>query len=264
MNFKKWLESYGPDAIYLKKYMLSRPLDLSNLFYEFMQWKGSKPLLQRLGIQWNKLQDMHDSQQDELYDILDDVEKKMSDKEKSDFIYSIRDYPSVHTWSYFDKPTMLRPDTWLIHFTDSAINIAHDGFTKGVDDMTRLGLTTHLSDLDKKYGGYNFAFIADSRDARNAARKNKYGKEAVMFQSAGVRAYHYGDEENQVIFWGKSVNPNKLVLLSRDYDNWCVSTMRMNRDCAHKGDFENVVDWVIENHQQYRHKIAGFGGKSEL
>lgn len=244
--------------------MLSRPLDLPNLFYEFMQWKGSKPLLQRLGIQWYKLQHLYDSQHDELYDILDDIEKKMTDNEKSEFIDSIQDYAAQPTWSFFDKPKMLRPDTWLIHFTDSAINIAYDGFKKGVDDMTKLGLTTHLGNAAKKYGGYNFAFVAYSREAKNAARENKYGKEAVMFQSSGVQAYHYGDNENQVMFWGKSVNPNKLVFLSRDYDNWCVSTMRMNRDCAYKGDFENVVDWVIENHQQYRHKIAGFGGPSEL
>ena len=65
------------------------------------------------------------------------------------------EYPA---WSYFDdKPTLIK-NQWLIHFTNDADDIAREGFKYGVDDMTKLGLTTHLGEFDKKYGGYNFAY----------------------------------------------------------------------------------------------------------
>jgi hypothetical protein len=162
---------------------------------------------------------------------------------------------------------MLKPSTWLIHFSDDASDISWKGFKYGSDDMTKLGLTTYLSKDAKQYGGYNFAFVADSRDAKNAAGhrsgRGKYGKEAVMFQAAGVQAYHYGDEENQVIFYGKSINPNKVVYLSKADDDWCVNGNRTNRSCLYTGPFEDTIDWVINNHEQYRHKIAGYQ-RSEL
>jgi hypothetical protein len=48
---------------------------------------------------------------------------------------------------------------------------------------------------------YGFAFNADARNVLSWSNREKYGKNAVLFQSDGaVEAWHYGDEERQVIF----------------------------------------------------------------
>jgi hypothetical protein len=65
------------------------------------------------------------------------------------------EYPA---WSFFDNYPEIIKNQWLIHFTNEANSIAENGFEYGVDDMTKLGLTTSLGEFDKKYGGYNFAY----------------------------------------------------------------------------------------------------------
>jgi hypothetical protein len=153
----------------------------------------------------------------------------------------------------------LKSNTWLIHFSDHAYDIWKEGFTKGVDDLTRLGLTNYLSDFEKSYPGYNFAFEALSRDALRASHyhmsRPKYGKNAVMFQSSGVPCYHYGDEEKQIIFYGKHINPKNIVFLRNGGGTWEVIARTGNREdnAIYKNDrFENTVKWVIANYQQYK------------
>jgi len=92
------------------------------------------------------------------------------------------------TWSHMslERETLLPRNTWLIHFTNEPYSIAKNGFTIGMDDMERLGLTTYFSKEYKSLGGYNFAFLAPSREANWAATKRRYGKSAVMFQNSGI------------------------------------------------------------------------------
>lgn len=61
-------------------------------------------------------------------------------------------------WSYFDYRNIVK-NQWLIHFTNDADSIAKEGFTQGVFDIERLALTTRISDFEKQYGGYNFAYL---------------------------------------------------------------------------------------------------------
>ncbi len=160
------------------------------------------------------------------------------------------DLPSNHF--FHPDPKLLPRDTWLVHFSDHADQIIHHGFTHGSHDSRNLGLTTYYKHDSKKDGGYNFAFEATSR---YAASGSKYGRNAVMFQNSGVKAWHNSDEEDQVIFWGPDVNKRDLVLLRCEYGEWLV----VSRDgkTLFKGDFEPVVKWVIANHQQYRRAIFG-------
>jgi len=66
------------------------------------------------------------------------------------------------------------------------MSIAKNGFTIGMSDMRKLGLTTYARNdgYSKKYGGYNFAFSLDERDYKYAG--NKYGKEAIVFRASGL------------------------------------------------------------------------------
>lgn len=153
---------------------------------------------------------------------------------------------------------LLDRETWLVHFSDDAGSIAHNGFKYGMDRMDNLGLTTYYTDNAKAHGGYNFAFLADSRYAKWAAQQGKYGKNAVIFQNSGVHCYHHGDEEDQIVFWGADVEPNGIVLLVKDYEEWQVvpTGSHQSREYFFKGEFEECVNWVEKNFRQYRNVLT--------
>ena len=165
-----------------------------------------------------------------------------------------------------NKP-LIKRSTWLIHFTDEPESIATEGFNIGVADQNKLGLTTYISNksYEKSYGGYNFAFIANSRDAKNATGyRQKYAKHAVMFQNSGVHCWHNSDEENQIIFWGADVNPRDIIVL-KHLDDWTVMGKTIYKGNytsfdkeLYAGDFDKCVEWVMKNYQQYRKTLTGF------
>jgi hypothetical protein len=162
------------------------------------------------------------------------------------------DLPSSH--HFMLKTNTLPRSTWLVHFTDHAYDIMNQGFTHGTLEADKLGLTTHHSHEYKKYGGYNFAFVATSRDARWGASKKQYGKQCIMFQSSGVEAYHYGDEEDQVIFWGPNVDRHQCVQLHDDGGDWAIHDTKTDR-VLFSGDFEKAVAWVMVNFRQYKNRM---------
>jgi hypothetical protein len=166
------------------------------------------------------------------------------------------------SWAFLDnrRNQLLPRNTWLVHFTDDPYGIASKGFVYGVDQMDKLGLTTYFRNEGgmKARGGYNFAFLANSRDAKFAADKGKYGHHAVVFQNSGVHAYHNSDEENQIIFWGADVSPNDIIVLENEYGDWHVksrSHLRNGKTTLFSGDFENCIKWIIQNANQYRKKL---------
>ena len=160
------------------------------------------------------------------------------------------------------KPKLLPNNTWLIHFSDYARNIAREGFTVGADDIVNLGLTRHYN---KGYEseGYNFAFLANSKEVENTANSKKYGKHAVLFRGSGVHFYHYGDSENQIVFHGPDVK--EFVLLERvDGDFRVIGNQKhIARDylfdptLTHKSEdsIRQCINWVETNWQQYKNVL---------
>ncbi len=172
--------------------------------------------------------------------------------------YSPEDLPTYKHASISTEKLLPR-NTWLIHFTDEPQSIKDNGFKYGIEDINKLGLTTYFNKEYKKDGGYNFAFIPISRDAINAQQgsRPKYGKHAVMFQNSGIEVFHRGDLERQIIFNGSDVKPNDIIVLKSNCDegDWCVKAQYGKKDYVFSGDFEDVVNWVIKNHTQYKNII---------
>lgn len=162
----------------------------------------------------------------------------------------------THQYLSLSDRKLLKRTTWLVHFSDDAYYIATEGFKKGVDDIGRLGLTSYLSKNEKEYGGYNFAFIANSKSAKFAAMTHKYGSDAVLFQNSGVQAWHFGDEEYQVMYFGPNVNPKNIIYLKNDGGDWAVKSKRTDEN-LYVGDYEKCVEWVIKNYDQYRRHLTG-------
>lgn len=160
-------------------------------------------------------------------------------------------YPNeAPTWSMLttDNTGLVAPSTWLMHWTDDPISIARKGFTSGEFDVSLLGLTTYR----KKSGpGYNFAFRADSRYAKNYERK--YGAEFVVFQSSGVECWHAGDEEDQVIFWGPSITTRPVPVVEQRDGNpkFAVYSLKADRALFQHDDPLRCIAWTIQNYRQY-------------
>jgi hypothetical protein len=183
--------------------------------------------------------------QNDYIDIYNDFATWLLEKiEKQDLHINDSDYPS---WIFFDNAKILK-NQWLIHFTDDAIGIAKEGFKYGVYDITKLGLTRHLSKYDKDISGYNFAFT--TYDTLN---KN-YGKEFVMFRASGLRLYHYNDEEYQVIFYGEQAKDIIPIIRGDEYD-YSIREKNTYNIIYETDDIENIINWVKNNALQYKNKI---------
>jgi len=158
---------------------------------------------------------------------------------------------------------VIKPSSWLIHFTEHAEQIADKGFIYGIDRMDRLGYTKFCAQHDKRNGGWNFAFTADNPLVGKLARRGKYGRHAVMFRTGGVELAHRGDNEKQVVFWGKNVDPSDIIVLLDGWDGYKVMsrnaawTLKTGRNWVYAGDFERCVEFVIQNFQQYKQIITG-------
>ena len=177
------------------------------------------------------------------------------------------DPANVDTKAHLSFNRMVKTPEWYVHFSDDAESIASNGFTQGVNDMTRLGLTTYLGDADKAYGGYNFAFMADSRDARNsAANPDSYGGDFVMFNMRGaIEVDHHADEETQHIVYGKDIDRRNLVFVSHDGGgnyNVMVHPSKQGRyardNITGESTYEGAIEWIAKNIDQYRKVITGW------
>lgn len=167
--------------------------------------------------------------------------------------------PGFPSWKYVDFENYIK-NQWLIHFSDHASDVAYNGFKIGMQSLETLGLTTFWKhgSSEKKYGGYNFAYqIKDFEryglDSRGTGTW-KYGSEAVLFRASGVRVWHHGDEEPQVIFWGPSAN--SIVYLRQYNVSWYVENLKTGNTIYSNEDLSTVVDWVVANYNQYKSVIS--------
>ena len=143
---------------------------------------------------------------------------------------------------------------WLVHFTDHADDISREGFTKGMWDLSKLGLTTYYTDNAKEAGGYCFAVPADDT---GSLRGFDFGKHAVLFRASGLMTYHSGDEFYQVIFWGKDAR-DIIPIRHNDYSNWELPCGSSGRPVFQAEKIQDAVDWAIENFQQYRSLLVPY------
>lgn len=255
-------EKYTEQNSHLLRYLNSGDeFDPYSQWYLVCQWVEKHDLLDEL----SEIVGEPVASADELNDYEPDIFAKFPDEWKSEIAEYVTDWlanhapeelPSTHYLHPRDK-RLLPAQTWLVHFAEpnNAYYISHDGFKYGMYDVTKLGLTTRYTNksFEKSDGGYNFAFIANGRYANWAASTGKYGRDAVMFQNSGVRTFHSSDEEEQIIFNGKDVDPRMIILLRNTGDGWAVTNRyATNRDYLYVGDFDKCVQWVMANYQTYR------------
>jgi hypothetical protein len=175
------------------------------------------------------------------------------------------DQSSLTSHFFFSNPKIIKKQ-WLVHLTDYASEIWQNGFTHGTESVEDLGLTTYNTHTSKERGGYNFAFTPYSFDKYGSSGNRKhnfrYGDEAILFKSSGVEAYHRGDEEHQVIFYGKYATD----IIWMEYgeiehgDNvggecWFIESRKTGKRLVEKDKVGDLVKWVETNYDQYRNHL---------
>ena len=163
---------------------------------------------------------------------------------------SIGIHPSeIPSWAIMEYESLVK-NQWLVHQTNNARDIVNSGFIHGVDDLRRLGYTTHMGDIDKEYGGYNFAYHMDDVDRFGSDRgSQKYGDEAVFFRASGVKIMHYGDLENQVIFYGKTATSR--IAAYQNGGEWDLISSKTGEVLVTKETLGELGEWISKNEAQY-------------
>lgn len=259
-GFKIWLglvETWAPHSTVttgLGRYLASPTHSVLDVWHQFLDWPRSADIAEELGVDLD----------DDMYDAAEKIDRYMSQHGLWDSLHEYimaRDPSEAPTHMYMGLSGSLPRQTWLTHFSDDAESISESGFTSGVSAYSRLGLTYHMSRAERELTGdssraMNFAFVSGSRDSASAARKGKYGRDAVMFMAPAQLVHHYGDEEEQAIFHGPSVRPGSIVLITQEDGGWTVrSKDPSRRDPFVTEDFAKAERWVMGNWQQYRNLI---------
>jgi hypothetical protein len=248
-------EVYSENNTILRNYMRNAEFDPYAHWYEICHWLEDNDWLEETG--FDNAEDLEEESPELFYKLSNGVQQQCRQEVIQQMMHT--DASEAPSWAHMELRNikLLPRTTWLVHFSDNANRVQDEGFTRGIDQMDKLGLTTWFNNdgYFKKNGGYNFAFIANSKDAYWAASERKYGKNAVLFQNSGVHAYHYADEENQIIFWGADVAPKDIILLTQEEGTWVVNSrfpLHNGSTTLFSSTFANCIKWVTKNYDQYR------------
>lgn len=158
---------------------------------------------------------------------------------------NIVDYYELPSWCTMDFNRIVKNE-WCIHFGSDSESIAKEGFTGGTPEIEHLAYTN--AGAQKSSAGYDFAFLIDDR----SVDYNGYGDEAVIFRTSGVEIYHYGDNQNQVVFWGPNVK--SFIPIHQDNGDWVVYGQN-GQVLVRCGRPSEIALWATENLPQYRKQI---------
>lgn len=147
-------------------------------------------------------------------------------QEPTDDIYDGGQYGKGHlntkykAYNYFE-PKGIVHNVWAVHYTynESWENIQRRGFRFGVTNFDELAYTGDYKDWDTipKSGGWNFALPIDNK---YLGEDCGYGDCGFIIKTDGVRAYHKGDQDDEIIFKGCMVKKKIPFLYDEDYHCW--------------------------------------------
>ena len=158
---------------------------------------------------------------------------------------NIVDYYELPSWCTMDFNRIVKNE-WCIHFGSDSESIAKEGFTGGTPEIEHLAYTN--AGAQKSSAGYDFAFLINDR----SVDYNEDGDEAVIFRTSGVEIYHYGDNQNQVVFWGPNVK--NFIPIHQDNGDWVVYGQN-GQVLVRCGRPSEIALWATENLPQYRKQI---------
>ena len=186
----------------------------------------------------------------------EDIKNWGNPKEK---YVNVSDYPPCYFMSYegFVK------NDWLVHFSDtnSIESISRKGFKYGIrlGDMKGLALSTwkvlddkELMDMD----GYIFSYELDRFDTNLFETDTSF----VIFQGSGIKVYHNGDKEFQVICMKESVK-NFIPVYWNEEKNWYEIKDKETNRLYWKSQEQYITDVMEELNDWIKNNIRQYGGR---
>lgn len=170
----------------------------------------------------------------------------------------------------FSHPKILK-GAWLIHHSP-AYGLESKGFRLGVAGFDDLAYTGGAKTFSGQRPGWSFGFPPGSHEHDGFDRgRPAYGEYIyAVWVPYAILAHHYGDQGDQVIFWGPSasriveikkgdvrVGPGRYDIEERwfipGYDDKDGRTISA-------ADSSDLVDWLDQNWSQYSRKLIGGQG----
>jgi hypothetical protein len=197
------------------------------------------------------------------YEFIDSLPKEEKLK-FGEYLYDEMKYDEYEdpSWAFMDFAGVVK-NQWLVHLTDSPDGIIKEGFKNGLEDFTSIAYTRRYDaerGTDKNYM-YIFAYTPYDfkRFGRaNRGREYKYGKDAIVFKSSGVRVLHHGDEEYQTIFMASTATDMIPVYHGGEEKEYYIEK---NKNGGYEkliefDTIEEAITWIENNFDQYRSVIV--------
>ena len=133
---------------------------------------------------------------------------------------------SYKAYNYFE-PKGIVHDVWAVHYTTAEAfeNIQKSGFQRGVSNYDELAYSANYYGTTQKTSGWNFALPVDSK---YLGQDLGYGDCAFLIKTDGVRAYHKGDGDDEIIFKDCMVTQRIPFVYDEDYDCWILFDYEYN------------------------------------
>lgn len=155
----------------------------------------------------------------------------------------------------FANPKLIK-NVWLIHHSPAS-RLDEDGFRLGVSDLAGLAYTGGARTFQGQRPGYNFAYLPEHHERYGFDGRNgqKYGDHIYAFWVPyAISAFHYADNEPQVIFWGPSARNifeiEKTEVSTEDglEDRWIVPALGPRTVATESSD--DLVAWLRDHWRQ--------------
>ena len=146
---------------------------------------------------------------DDIYDYDDNGRRSLNTRHKA--------------YNYFE-PKAIVHDVWAIHYTNAEAyeGIMGNGFIKGVTNYDELAYTPRVYDDDEVTDKihWNFALPIDNE---YLGEDLGYGDCAFLIKTDGVRAYHKGDHDDEIIFCDSMVKAKIPFAYDEDFKCWILT-----------------------------------------
>lgn len=213
---------------------------------------------------WNKGEIIDILENDQIPFTLHRIQEAIDDGSAAELLSEIPDplipilISTAEQGQYSDVPPASAFDNakenaagWLVHSTN-ATDLDYTGFRFGVEDMSGLAYTGG-GFAGHGGPGYNFAYEPESFERYGFNRgRPKYGKwHYLLWVPSYLVAWHYGDQEQQAIFWGPSAR--NIIEIREDDGSWMMPQWQRSPRFS---TVEELANWVDSNWEQYRHVLV--------
>ena len=127
-------------------------------------------------------------------------------------------------YNYFEPKSIVH-NVWAIHYTnvEGLEGIQKRGFRIGVSDNDALAYSReYYNNEPPRKSGWNFALPIDNK---YLGEDLGYGDCGFVIKTDGVRAYHKGDHDDEIMFKGCMVKKKYPFVYDEDYDCWILYDM---------------------------------------